>query len=269
MTKPFILCFIDDDVELSSLWLFNIDHELKNNSDISLLTGPTLPKFETYPPKWLKNFSTGSIYGGSICPSLSLIDLGNQSLFIDPIFVWGLNFIIKRDVFEFLKGFHPDNIISSLQFFQGDGESGLSLKAKRHGFKAYYSSGVLLYHFIPKERLSYDYFYKRYYYQGVADSFTALRRNAGLYEVICNDSAPGGIKFFSVFIFLKKIKFYVFNFFKSRNDTKNPEHLSMTEALNEGYSAGYNFHQSHFNTNSVVKSWVLKDDYLNYKRPES
>jgi glucosyl-dolichyl phosphate glucuronosyltransferase len=150
--------------------------------DIDLLTGPNFPKFDVYPPVWLNSFWKPTPFGGKQCSELSLLDLGNNVIEIDAVFVWGLNFVIRKSAFESLKGFHPDVIPQNIQFLQGDGETGLSIKAKEAGMKALYHPNVMLYHLVPAERLTIGYFEKRYFYQGVSDSYTQIRAQNFLYK---------------------------------------------------------------------------------------
>jgi hypothetical protein len=202
---------------------------------------------------------------GRFCGALSLLDFGNKNKFIDPTFVWGLNFIIRKEIFIKLKGFHPDTVPEKIQFLQGDGETGLSIKAKEKGYKAYYDSEIMVYHFVPDSRMTFDYFEKRYYFQGVADSFTQLRRLNGLYEK--NDSIENAIPL------LRRIKSSLKKFYFSRKKDKinnSPDKTNnIFERCQEKYKEGFDFHQSYFQRNSVVHDWVLRPDYLDYKLPKT
>ncbi|HTD39433.1 MAG TPA: glycosyltransferase family 2 protein, partial [Mucilaginibacter sp.] len=133
-----ILSFIDDDVELSPNWLNGIAESF-DNPEISLATGPCLPKFEVAPPEWLTYFWSDTPYGGKICTWLSLLDLGAEIVQINPNYVLGLNFSIRKSVLIELGGFHPDCIPSHLQQYQGDGETGLTMKAEKSGLIALYN----------------------------------------------------------------------------------------------------------------------------------
>ena len=69
--------------------------------------GPLDASFENDPPFWLQDFWT-DIEGGRHCGWLSLIDLGNAIKPVDPSYIWGLNFCIRKETFEHCGGFHPD-----------------------------------------------------------------------------------------------------------------------------------------------------------------
>ena len=161
-----ILVFVDDDIDAHPGWLQAIADSLEDDS-VALVGGPSLPHYEAPEPTWLADYWWTSPYGGQACGLLSLVDLGPRELIIDPIFIWGLNFSIRRDVLFDLGGFHPDNLPDHLQHFQGDGETGLSLKARSEGARAIYQPRAIVFHRIPAERLTVCYFQRRQLYQGV------------------------------------------------------------------------------------------------------
>jgi len=259
-----ILCFIDDDVELSSTWANTIIDTMSERTDISFMTGPNLPKYDISPPDWLKYFWQPTPYGGKMCSELSLLDIGNTILEIDPIYVWGLNFTIRKSVFMELQGFHPDNIPEHLQMFQGDGETGISLKAKEKGHKALYHPDALLYHQISESRLSYEYFDKRYFYQGVCHSYTQIRTENALYSQI---HIPKIEKEKNI---LYRIIIYAFGklkgFISQSNDL--PKGINkLKRRLWQKYNEGYRFHQKAYNESPNVRQWVLKENYFDYSIP--
>lgn len=259
-----ILAFLDDDCDLSPNWADSILRILDERPDIDLLTGPNLPKYEIYPPNWLSAFWQKTPYGGQQCGELSLLDLGQQVIEIDAIWVWGLNFVIRKNTYQKLRGFHPDIVPQRIQFLQGDGETGISIKANEMGLKSLYHYDVLLYHIVPDFRLTSTYFEKRYFYQGIADSYTALRYQNGLYKKqhVDNQKIPIAKK-------LKRLMKKQYNeLFKNNNKVvQNDEITQLRNLFYQKYSEGYAYHQHHFNTNPLVKEWVLKPDYMDYKLP--
>ena len=160
------------------MWLSAIK-EAFNDEEIQLVGGKNLPKYETCPPEWLKYLWKHRSKMSTLA-SLSLLDNGDEVHEIDPIFVWGLNFSIRKATFFEVGGFHPDCIPKELQRYQGDGEFGLSMKLKSKGYKALYHPGAWVYHRIPKERMTVSYFEERQFYQGVCDSFSNIRKKGGL-----------------------------------------------------------------------------------------
>ena len=255
--KGDILAFIDDDVILTQNWLNAIIETLNVRTDISLLTGPTLPKYEEIPPVWLDYFWTEDIRGKH-CGWLSLMDFGNQIKEIDAIFVWGLNFIIRKESLISLQGFNPDNVPANYQIFQGDGETGLAIKAKKNNFKALYNPEVKLYHVVPRERLTHEYFEKRAFYQGVANSFTMLKNNSLEISEISQTSI------------FKKIKRKIFKTIGITKQNILPlEIIDLKEKLLSKEKEGFQFHREAYQNNALVKIWVEKENYLDYNLPKN
>jgi glycosyltransferase involved in cell wall biosynthesis len=261
-SKGDILTFIDDDVQVSPNWISTIIEVMINNPKISLLTGPCLPLYESIPPRWLDFFWCKETFGRS-CSWLSLLDLGNELHEIDTNYVWGLNFTIRKSVFYNLKGFHPDNIPKKLQQFQGDGETGLTIKAKLYGFKAFYHPEVLLYHNVPRDRMSIEYFEKRAFYQGVCNSFTDLRMN--------NSLKYNNTYYNKTFTF-KKITNWLIKLIRQTKKNKinslPPSYvLEYYNILNLKQQEGYDFHQKMYFQDSLVKKWVHRQDFIDYNLP--
>lgn len=261
--KGEILTFIDDDVQISSTWLDTILEVMSTKPEVALLTGSNLPLYESYPPKWISYFWSKD-ENGKKCGWLSLMDFGNEEKEIHPNFVWGLNFTIRKNIFELLGGFHPDNIPKAYQHFQGDGETGLTAKALIKGYKAYYHPGVMLYHQVTSDRMTIEYFKKRAFYQGVCDSFATYKN----YNVTNETNSSLSVKI------LHKIKIakYIFVSKPLSKLKKNTKRLpnEITKLFNELEAErlnGYAFHQKAYKENESVKEWVQKENYFDYKLP--
>ncbi len=180
--KGDILIFVDDDIQADVNWLQAIESSFTAPS-VQVVGGRNLPKYEVEPPEWLEWFWEKHPSGQS-CSYLSLLDLGDQVCEIDANYVWGLNFSIRKKALFELRGFHPDCIPKHLQHFQGDGETGLTLRANQLGYKAIYQPKALVFHHVTKERMTYEYFAKRFFYEGVCKSYTELRQMNGKFKKI-------------------------------------------------------------------------------------
>lgn len=259
-----VLCFLDDDIILESGYLKALRLLFSTNPDIHLATGPSLPAYEAEIPEWLPYLWTNNEYGKH-CGWLSLIDFGNHIKEIHPNFVWGLNFCIRKATLIDLGGFHPDIMPNSLQKYQGDGETGLTLKAAEKGYKAVYCPQLALKHAVPKERLTLEYFKRRAFFQGVCESYIHLRRK---YKATI--SYPEAIHVHKTLRdrlhpYYQWVKFFLP---KKRDKTPVEVHILLT-MLNEAEQSGYNFHQQQFYHNKKIREWVLKDTYWDYNSPEN
>jgi len=254
-----ILTFVDDDIEADVNWLQAIQESF-GESTVQLVGGRNLPKYEVEPPEWLQWFWT-ECDQGCYCSSLSLLDLGDQVLKIDANYIWGLNFSIRKKALFELGGFHPDCLPQNLQHFQGDGETGLTRKAKERGYQAIYQPRALVYHQVSKERMTPAYFDKRYFYQGVADSYTNIRNAGGKLEEISWKerfiNRGKNIKFM-----LKLLKRKLLNL-----PDKLYERPILKERFHLSYLKGYEFHQAVVRKKPFLSNWILKRDYWEYKLP--
>lgn len=172
-----VLCYLDDDVKVDPLWLKSVVETFETTGAV-LVGGKILPEYEQAPPDWVKEFvkPVGN-YGYNI-GQLTLIDLGEQIREIDPVYVWGANFSIRKEVLFECGGFRPDSMPKELLDLRGDGETGLSRAIKQKGYKAFYHPRAMVRHCISKDRLTVEYFCARMFSQGISDSFSEIR-NAG------------------------------------------------------------------------------------------
>ena len=264
-----ILIFTDDDVLYKNNWLETIIDFFDKNPDAHMLGGPSFPVFETNPPKWLEYLYTRNEQF-DMCGNLSLLNIKTKlPIEIDPNWIWSLNLAIRKDIFKKCRGLHLCVMPKEYQHFQGDGETGLTLKFKEKGYKAFYHPDVCIEHVIQKSRLTFNFFDNRYFYQGVCNSFTDIRKEYGRYgksEKSCDISQiniPGRRT-------LSKIKRKLQNITSQQQISNEPsyEEQLLKTRFNEQLKAGYNFHQWAVKNNSELLKWVLKEDYFDYTLPD-
>ncbi|MBD2113951.1 MULTISPECIES: glycosyltransferase family 2 protein [Cyanophyceae] len=251
-----ILSFLDDDVELDPGWLAAIQNAF-TDATVHLVGGRNLPHYESEPPPWLQYFWQ-KCPGGQLCTELSILDLGNQSHLIDANYVWGLNFSIRKGTLFELGGFHPDCIPKRLQHLQGDGETGLTRQANQQGYKAIYEPLALLHHVVPAARLTPEYFESRYFYQGVCDSYTAIRD-----RYRSQDAGADAIgKAQRLNYYVGKIKGRLASLAKG-----SAEYRAIRRRCKVAYTAGFAFHQQQVAQHPALLEWVIKEDYWDYQLP--
>jgi glycosyltransferase involved in cell wall biosynthesis len=244
-----ICAFLDDDVRLSPSWLAALEEAFQDPATI-LVGGPSRPLFECSPPDWLSNFYDENEQG-RFCTWLSLFEGGDRSKKIDPCYVWGLNFSIRKKALLDLGGFHPDSITKSLQRFQGDGETGLTLKLRRQNHKTLYHPNASLLHEVPAKRLRIEYFEQRAFYQGVCDSYSDVRSDCKVPRRPWNRS-------------LSRAKQFVFKLLP----TGKQEFSNIRIRAQTAYRAGYQFHRNEVLRDPILLAWVRKKDYWDYSLPQ-
>lgn len=248
--KGEILTFIDDDVEVRAGWLIAIQSAF-NNMNVAMVGGPSIPNFTGSIPAWFWGFVGSTPYGGWRCSWLSLLDIGHNVENIDPNYIWGLNFSIRKNVVLACGGFNPDLVPKADQRWQGDGETGLTEKFKQLGYRADYIHGAALLHLCGDDRLNENYFCQRSYYQGVADSYTAIR--SGILP-----SQGRGSSLFK--LWMKKIYEWLERSI-DRLDYFQHDFHKVKALVDKAYDEGWYFHQQEVMNDPHLLSWVKKDNY--------
>jgi glucosyl-dolichyl phosphate glucuronosyltransferase len=264
--KGELLVFVDDDIEATPGWLQSIFETFKSPL-VQIAGGRNLPKFEVEPPAWLESFWDATRAGGRFCGWLSLLDLGESEVEIDPTYVWGLNLAIRKRALHDLGGFHPDLIPQELQRFQGDGEIGLMMKARSRCYRAVYQPKATIYHIIPASRMTPEYFERRAFYQGVCDSYSNIRHER-------SGASLGSAKVkASRLQQMRRIGSRVVRYWKHLSDqasstAENAEVEAIRQRVHRVYQAGYEFHQRAVRSDPELLAWVLRADYWDYRLPQ-
>jgi glycosyltransferase involved in cell wall biosynthesis len=269
-----ILVFADDDIDASPGWLSAVV-ETFSDPAVHLVGGRSLPRFAAPPPQWAERFWYTPPYGGRACIHLSLLDLGETPLAIDANYVWGLNFAIRRATLFELGGFHPDNIPDHLQHFQGDGETGLTMKANDARLRAIYQPRAVIHHRIPAGRLTVEYFRRRAFYQGVCDSFTAIRRDPACLAVsteaeereaqhheLPSDGETTADRNRDA------LARPTAAFRPDSTPSSEPTFEEVELQVHASYQAGYGFHQDAVRRYPKLLEWVTRKDYWDYRLPD-
>jgi glycosyltransferase involved in cell wall biosynthesis len=256
-----ILIFIDDDVLPVNNWLSAIIYTFNTNRDVHMLGGPSIPIYEAPRPQWIEYFSTKKDIT-ECCPDLSLLQIQTDNIFeVDPVMIMSLNMSIRKKTFKECGGLHLCVMPKEYQHFQGDGETGLSIKLKDKGYKAFYNPNIEVKHIIPKERLTFNYFDNRYFYQGVCNSYTDIRTKYRLYKSTLNNLS-----------LYRKARHFAGNvkrgIFQEKILEEKYQEMLLRQRFHQCYLAGYNFHQWAVKNNNKLLSWVLKENYFDYKLPD-
>lgn len=251
-----ILCYIDDDARVSVQWAEVLSTAFLD-PNLHLAGGPSLPIFDQSIPSWFWQFFLPSQFGGWHCQWLSLSDFGVDVKNIDPRYIWGLNFSIRRETLFLAGGFNPDIMPKNFESFRGDGETGLSEKLLNLNARADYIQKASVLHWCGTDRLNKKYFLKRAYGAGVEQSFIDFRHQ-GRFSYPKNGLS---IKRFIVFtlinlellfraLFPMGVKTVYLSDFKFRMD------------LSKAFLKGYREHQSKIKNDKLVAEWVRHESYL-------
>jgi glycosyltransferase involved in cell wall biosynthesis len=246
-----VLVYADDDIEATPTWLAAIQ-DCFHDPRVALVGGNNYPRFESSPPPWLDALwrQPSAFFKGQAITSLSILHLPDGRRPITPFAVWGCNFSVRKQVLLDAQGFHPDGVPEERIRFRGDGETHVCLHVMKSGLIAMFDSRASVYHAVPNSRMTFEYFRKRAFNQGISDSYTALR-----------SAPPGGKSPHPVVRGLRAITRRV----RARAKdllTRDPQLRELNRIMREGYDEGYAFHQEAYASDSEVRAWVHRPNYF-------
>ena len=230
-----ILVFADDDIEAFPSWLEGIKESFMNNN-VALVGGKNISLYESDPPDWLRKLWI-SVEGGRYLPDFSLLDFGDTIKEVEPYFIFGCNFSIRKKILFEIKGFHPDGMPQNLLKYRGDGETFVAKQVKNLGYTILYNPKASVNHFVPTSRMSLEYIKKRAFSEGVSGSYIDTRKTK------LNNEKTG---------FIKKVKGRI----------KILLSKGLRRTISIAYQEGYKFHQRELKKDKNLLEWVLKDNYL-------
>jgi len=257
-----VMAFLDDDTVLLPGWISGLELMLSNQADA--VVSRILPKWEMQPPDWLTDLFSDGTFG-----LLTLLDLGNEPKQIDPLFVWGASFFIRRFLVFELGGFHPDGMPLELMRYRGDGETGFFQEFKKQGYTAWYDPRSVAYHTVSRKRMTLDYLCQRSYNQGISDSYAQIRKAQDLNAD--QSSTTGGIHPKSSAYFKQRAReMSLTDWVRSlqnrirwvRRQLFPTQHEKILNQLQYAHNAGWRFHENAVQTDPELLAYVLKKSYL-------
>jgi glycosyltransferase involved in cell wall biosynthesis len=242
-----VLVFTDDDATFAPDWLRAYADAFDAHPEMVAAGGPVRPVWEAPPPKWLLDFMGDAKTFGA----LSLMEpYDSFRLDLDGM-VFGVNMAIRRNVLLELGGFNPESFGDA---WLGDGETGLVYKIWEHKMLIGYVPEALVYHHIPPERMTVEYFRRRAANQGVCDLYSEFHR-----------SLPGALSIFkrSALLALRHARSWLAGcLVKDRADI---------DALNTQLEAARSQAQLKYMLKVALekkfRSFVVKKDWLDDVRP--
>jgi glycosyltransferase involved in cell wall biosynthesis len=253
-----IVAYLDDDTVLASDWISGAQLILSNKADA--VVSRILPQWETPPPVWLIRLYDKGVFG-----LLTLLDMGETPKKIDPSYVWGASFFIRRSLILDLGGFNPDGLPPELIRFRGDGESGFFRKFKKKGYSAWYYPQSIAYHCISEERMTMEYLCKRSFNQGISDSFTQIRKISGSGKNKNGKLINWLTGYPKVQIIIIKgyiLASKVYNKIKKTTSLDRDTTDLIAERLKKSYWDGWNYHQSELVKDVELMKYVLREHYF-------
>jgi hypothetical protein len=130
--------------------------------------------------------------------------------------------------------------------FRGDGELGITKKARDLRLKAVYHPRAAVFHFVSRERLTLDYLYARSYRQGISDSYAHIRAGITRQGRVGNSAQawlPRPARLLALL------------------SAAGRRQLGLQRIVARGTCDGYRFHQREADRDTELKKWILQDTY--------
>jgi glycosyltransferase involved in cell wall biosynthesis len=239
-----ILVYTDDDIIAFPEWLKAVRSAF-SDPKVALVGGKILPRWEGEVPDWVALFRDTDQYGWSN-GYLSILDFGDKRQEIPAFYVYGANFSIRKSVMYECGGFHPDSMPQELIRFRGDGETGLATAIMEKGYKTIYEPKAAVYHRVPPERLTLEYFCRRAFNQGVSDSYTQIRKYKGL-------AIPDRTT-------LRKLIAWARSVMLRRIGIQREIHPILAK-VKQSYEEGRRYHREQVASDLELLAFVLKENY--------
>jgi GT2 family glycosyltransferase len=164
-SKGDILVFTDDDATFDPKWLGAYQKAFSEHPEMVAAGGPVRPMWEMPPPKWLLDFMGDAKKFGI----LSLMEPYKEFRLDAKGIFYGVNMAIRRRVLFEAGGFNPEVFG---EIWLGDGETGLNRKLWDRGMLIGYVPEAVVYHHIPPQRMTVEYFCRRLANEGACDMYS-------------------------------------------------------------------------------------------------
>lgn len=166
LAKGRYIAWLDDDAVASPNWLEMIVKRFESlDETVGDVGGKIDPIWEVPPPTWLTP---------GMKRSLTILDWSDTPHVLkNNEWLAAANIAHRKSVIRKLGGFNPrlgrkgDVLLCSLENY-------IAMQMKNIGLKSFYDPEIHVRHFIPKERLKKEWFYKRSFWQGVSEAIIKI-----------------------------------------------------------------------------------------------
>lgn len=156
------IAFLDDDAIACPEWLSRIVKAFETvQPQPGSVGGKVIPIWEAKRPDWLSK---------QLELPLTIVDWVDKPTFLTEDYqdLRGTNVAYPRELLQRFGGFNTSLGRKGGTLLSND-EKLLNRCLKRHNLQRYYNPEICVQHHVPAERLVKQWFYKRYYWQGVSD----------------------------------------------------------------------------------------------------
>lgn len=249
-----LLMFCDDDIEALPGWVEAVQRRFDADPAVALVGGNNLPAWQAAVPRWLDLWWRQPAGRGRALGALSILDFGDGVFDVDPGWVWGCNFNLRRAAFDAARGFHPDGLPRERLAWRGDGEMHVGRTVRARGWRTVFDSAASVRHRVDAARMTRAYIEQRAFAQGVSDSYAAIRRQGGLRADWRAPLRPW-VRTWRDGLLLRRAEA------GAADAAAVEEWRAVLAAARRAHAAGVAFHRAAVKRDAELLAWVLKEDY--------
>jgi glycosyltransferase involved in cell wall biosynthesis len=158
-----IIVFTDDDVRVGPQWLDAACATLDEQPEVDYTGGPVRPIWGATPPVWLDQ-RRGDLWG-----TLAILDYGSAEFVFEerqrvPL---GANMAVRRRLIDRIGGFDP-SLGRRGRSLLGQEQAEFFARGRENGARGVYVPTMELFHHVPPERLTKQYFRRWWFWKGVS-----------------------------------------------------------------------------------------------------
>lgn len=167
---------IDDDEEVNINW-FKTIHNAFKNGDVDFIGGPYLPRWGAQRPSWLPMEYLGVI---------GWVDGGDRICAFDanyPGILMGGNAVLTRSIIEKVGPYSTSLGRTDKHLLSCEDED-MYERLLAAGARGFYMPDLIIYHYIPQERLTKRYFRKWCFWRGVSLGILERERRSAVASIV-------------------------------------------------------------------------------------
>jgi glycosyltransferase involved in cell wall biosynthesis len=147
-SKGRLLIFVDDDVTFHTAYFETLENDFSDNLDNISGGGKIAPVFEHQKPAWISKY---------VMPYFIEINLGEKSTFPKKHNPFASNMLVSKKIIDKVGAFDTEKFNDKSVIIPGTFERDLFARIRKAGLPVYYFHDLLVWHFIPEEKIEKKY----------------------------------------------------------------------------------------------------------------
>ena len=147
-----LLIFVDDDVSFHHDYLATLSKDFAENQNDVAGGGKVVSVFEYQKPAWINKY---------VMPFFAEINLGEKSRFPKKKHPYATNMLVSKNIFDKVGKFNTGLMKDKKTIPPGSFERELFERIRANDFPVYYFHDLVVWHFIPREKIDKSYVKKK------------------------------------------------------------------------------------------------------------